>query len=173
MKSPHAPLPKLLYPLLLAALVALPSAASADTLLSVELPRLNVAEYHRPYLAAWVMEQQTGEVTNLAVWYQLDEEGKEWLKDLRQWWRRSGRKLDMPVDAFTGATKPPGVYDIELDGQLAGLPDGQYTLHVEASREVGGRELLKIDFAWPAAEPLNLSAEGEEELGTVTLSLAP
>ena len=47
---------------------------------------------------------------NLAVWYQIDgpEEGfgTKWLPDLRQWWRRSGRNLEFPVDGLTSATRP-------------------------------------------------------------------
>jgi hypothetical protein len=31
---------------------------------------------------------------NLSVWYDIelkDQEGEKWLKDIRQWWRRTGR----------------------------------------------------------------------------------
>ena len=33
---------------------------------------------------------------NLSVWYDLklkDNEGTKWLKDMRQWWRKTGREL--------------------------------------------------------------------------------
>lgn len=44
---------------------------------------------------------------------------------------------------------------------------------VEASREVGGRELLQIDFQWPPAQAVELSANGERELGALSLKLRP
>ena len=44
----------------------------------------------------------------------------------------------------------------------------RYVLNVEAVREVGGRELLRIPFVWRGAT-FNGSAEGVDELGAVTL----
>ena len=44
---------------------------------------------------------------------------------------------------------------------------------VEASREVGGRELLQIDFQWPPTQVVELGATGERELGALSLKLTP
>ena len=71
---------------------------------SIEIPRLNVAEYHRPYVAVWLEKPDQTFVGNIAVWYDLklkDNEGTKWLKDMRQWWRKSGRELTMPVDGLS------------------------------------------------------------------------
>src|SRR5690606_10447352 len=98
---------KLLLPLVL---LSAPLAA-AELEVSVEIPRLDVAEYHRPYVALWLEKPDQSHVANLAVWYDLkmkNKEGEKWLKDLRQWWRRSGRGLEMPVDGVSGATRPVG-----------------------------------------------------------------
>lgn len=151
------------------------AAQAGDATLSVEIPRLQVAEYHRPYVAAWVRENSSGEVTNLALWYQMDDkgEGEKWLKDLRQWWRRSGRSLSLPADGFTGATRAPGGHSVDVSESLADLAPGDYTLHVEASREVGGRELLTLAFTWPVTEAQNLEARGDSELGAVAFELKP
>lgn len=151
------------------------SVQATDVTLNVEIPRLQVAEYHRPYIAAWLRQKETGTITNLALWYQIDEkgEGETWLKDLRQWWRRSGRSLTMPVDGFTGATRAPGAHQVDLSSQLKALPQGEYTLYVEASREVGGREMLEVPFSWPVTEALNTEVSGETELGKVSFSLVP
>ncbi len=148
-------------------------AHASEATLAVEIPRLQVAEYHRPYVSAWVREDKTGEVTNLALWYQLDDkrEGEEWLKDLRQWWRRSGRTLDLPIDSFTGATRAPGTHTIDLGERMTKLPPGKYTLYVEAVREVGGRELLTFPFSWPVTKPLTIEKQGDSELGEVELRL--
>lgn len=154
---------------------SLTGAHAGEATLNVEIPRLQVAEYHRPYVAAWVREDNTGEVTNLALWYQMDDkgEGEKWLKDLRQWWRRSGRSLTMPVDGFTGATRAPGSHSVDVSHFMTELAEGEYTLYVEASREVGGRELLTLPFTWPVEETTTLDAQGETELGSVAFELCP
>ena len=151
------------------------AARAGDLALSVELPRIDVAEYHRPYVAMWLQNSDNGDVTNLVVWYQLDksdEKGEQWLKDMRQWWRRSGRGLDMPVDGITGATQQPGVHTVDTKN-LKNLAAGSYKLYVEAAREVGGRELLQIPFEWPAKSSQLLEVQGKTELGKIALQLTP
>ena len=161
-------------------LAATPAAYAASLDINVEIPRLNVAEYHRPYVAVWIEDGGQKSVANLSVWYQqtsnAEGHGTKWLPDLRQWWRKSGRTLQVPVDGVTGPTRPVGKHQLSFSDrqpQLRALPAGQYTLVVEAVREVGGRELLKIPFTWPAKAAQNGSAQGSSELGAVTLSIKP
>ncbi len=95
------------------------AAFGAELNLKLEIPRLDVAEYHRPYVAVWVENQDQSTAAQLAVWYQTDskkEDGTQWLKDLRQWWRRGGRELQMPVDGVTGATASGRRARAELQG---------------------------------------------------------
>lgn len=146
----------------------------------VEIPQLNVAEYHRPYVALWIEGADQKAAANLAVWYQMrstaEGHGTKWLPDLRQWWRKSGRTLEVPIDGVTGATRPAGKHELTFSAkqpQLADLKPGEYTLVIEAAREVGGRELLKIPFTWPAKAPQSGKAQGKSELGGVTLSIQP
>jgi hypothetical protein len=153
-------------------------AQSADVKVTIEVPKLDVAEYHRPYVAAWI--EQGGKVAaNLSVWYDLKQEnkkGNKWLKDMRQWWRRAGRELDMPVDGLSSATRPAGKHALEFDAAaapIAELQPGEYELVVEAAREVGGREIVRIPFKWPAAVALSQSAQGTDELGAVALEITP
>ena len=40
------------------AVVAVP-ALSAEAMLKIQLPRLDIAEYHKPYVAAWIEKQRT------------------------------------------------------------------------------------------------------------------
>lgn len=154
---------------------------AADLVITVEIPQLDVAEYHRPYMAFW-LERDGALAANLAVWYQLEkngaagEKGEEWLKDMRQWWRRGGRTLDMPVDGVSGATRVPGVHTITFTpgkNSLVDLPAGEYQLLVEAAREVGGRELLKIPFQWPPQVEQQLRVQGSSELGALSLKVVP
>ncbi|RUO23967.1 DUF2271 domain-containing protein [Aliidiomarina minuta] len=156
----------------------LPLATQASTMqVEVEIPRLNVAEYHRPYVAIWIADERQQRVTDLTVWYDIamrNQEGEQWLKDLRQWWRRSGRTLDLPVDGLSGATRAPGTHSLtftDADYDFSSLPEGDYQLVIEASREVGGRELLQIPFSWPLQQSFSQSVQGENELGNITLSI--
>jgi hypothetical protein len=160
--------------------LAMPAYA-AQLQVSVEVPKLNVAEYHRPYVAIWLEGADQKVATNLSVWYQhrdtAEGHGTKWLPDLRQWWRKSGRTLKVPVDGVTGPTKPVGTHVLtftDQQPQLKSLPPGDYTLVVEAAREVGGRELVKIPFSWPASKAAQSGkAQGSTELGAVTLSVKP
>ncbi|PWK92121.1 DUF2271 domain-containing protein [Fulvimonas soli] len=162
-----------------ALLLAAPVAA-ADLDVTVQIPRLDVAEYHRPYLAAWIEREDHSVAAQLAVWYAQKESkegaGTKWLPELRQWWRRGGRELQMPVDGVSGATRPVGEQKLAFEqgkAPLGQLAPGKYTLVVEAAREVGGREVVRVPFQWPAAAPQHLGAKGGSELGEVKLDLAP
>ena len=164
----------------LAAALAMSTPVSAGDLgLKVQVPRIDVAEYHRPYIAIWVEGADQSIASNLAVWYLTDpkkEDGTQWLKDLRQWWRRGGRELTMPIDGITGATRPVGEHQVTFKGnskQLASLAPGEYSLVIEAVREVGGRELLKVPFEWPIKQKQQQTVQGKAELGTITLDLVP
>jgi hypothetical protein len=153
---------------------------AADLEVTLEIPRINVAEYHRPYVAIWVEKPDQTIAANLAVWYDQQtskqEAGSTWLKDLRQWWRKSGRDLKMPVDGVSGATRPPGAHLVTFrtaKSALASLPPGSYQLVVEAAREVGGRELLRVPFQWPAPSAQPAAVKGAHELGQIKVNVRP
>lgn len=154
-------------------------ALAAEMKVKVEVPRLTVAEYHRPYVAIWVERPDQSVAANLAVWYDVklkENEGTKWLKDLRQWWRRVGRSAEVPIDGVTGATRAAGEHQLAFvqdKAPLGSLAPGQYELVVEAAREVGGREVVRIPLKWPADKPVVVEAKGESELGTVSLSIKP
>jgi hypothetical protein len=195
-----------------ALLVLSPTAFGAGLAIDIEIPAIDVAEYHRPYVAVWIEREDSSVAANLAVWYQQQrakprpqnrdrkpgdaettpeppaangpgnggateggESGTKWLPDLRQWWRRSGRSLSLPVDGVTGATRPVGTHTLRFDdaSALQHLVPGNYRLVVEAAREVGGRELLKLPFAWPVTAAASTEAQGKTELGRIGLSLVP
>ena len=163
---------------LLAALLAAcgGTAGAAELTLNLEIPNLPVAEYHRPYVAIWVEDANQAIAANLALWYQVRGDHTKWLPDLRQWWRRGGRDLKVPVDGLTGATRPVGQHILRFDAAaepLARLKPGKYALVVEAVREVGGREAVRIPFEWPAKAAQRGAAQGTSELGAVALTLNP
>lgn len=159
--------------------VAANQAMAAELKVQIEVPSIDIAEYHRPYVAVWIENAKGRHQQDLAVWYDLemrDNEGTKWLKDLRLWWRRSGRQLEMPVDGISSATRPVGAHEMVFaadDPKLADLPAGEYRLVVEAARELGGRELLRLPFQWPAEAAQKQTQQGEHELGRVALELTP
>ena len=165
------------YKLILGGGAALGAAgtAHAETLnVGVAIPRLSVAEYHRPYVAIWLEKEGTTPRT-LSVWYDVDKakgEGTKWLRDVRQWWRVSGRSMSFPADGVSGATRAPGDQKIAFatgKGPLGQLAPGNYTLVVEAAREVGGRELVRLPFSWPAKPAAVVRGKGSHELGAISL----
>lgn len=169
---------RLKYSFMFGALAA-SSAGAADLTVGIEVPQLKVAEYHRPYVSVWIERKDQTFVNNLAVWYQVKsrgENGEKWLKDMRQWWRKSGRDLKLPIDGLTSATRPVGTHKLtftEGAAPFAKLPAGEYRLVVEAARESGGREILSVPFQWPPAKAQQAEARGTDEIGLVTLEVKP
>ena len=161
----------------LSGLVLTQAVGADDVVLSIEIPRLSVAEYHAPYVAIWIETPDHQAVSTLEAWYDYDlrgEDGATWLKDLRQWWRRDGRSLALPAEGVTQPTRTPGTYEIRFsaeEGAFADLDAGQYNVVIEAAREVGGRELIRLPMSWPreSAGPI-AHAAGEAELGELILN---
>jgi hypothetical protein len=192
------------------------AACAAEMNVAVELPKLEVAEYHRPYLAMWIEREDQSFVANLSVWYQIrrgggggagagapgggaarggnagpgaaggpggagaggegGEGGTKWLNELRTWWRKNGREQSFPIDGVTGPTKPAGIQQVKYVGDkapLASLAPGKYRLVVEAAREGGGREVVRVPFEWPAKSAQSLTGKGTSELGTIALNVSP
>ncbi|MES2987324.1 MAG: DUF2271 domain-containing protein [Pseudomonadota bacterium] len=165
----------------LGGVVLLPAAASAQTLdVSLTIPKINAAEYHRPYVAIW-LEKEGVPTRTIAVWYDFDLKGDEgagtkWLRDIRQWWKASGRGITFPADGITGATRAPGAHKLAFTGGRGSMPKllpGAFVLKIEAAREAGGRELVTIPFNWDGKKAVSASAKGAGELGAVSLTLKP
>jgi hypothetical protein len=152
-------------------------AVGADLAVKFEIPQLNVAEYHRPYVAMWLERADQSVVSNLAVLYDVkkkDNGGTKWVKDLRQWWRKSGREIALPLDGVSGATRATGAQSMSFGPartQIDKLPAGDYKLVIEAAREAGGRELVRVPFSLPAKTGQSFSAQGKEELGAVSVQI--
>lgn len=170
---------KLRYSIALSVPLISASALAADLAVKLDVPQLNVAEYHRPYLAAWMENAEQQVVANLTVLYDVrkpNQGGAKYLKDLRQWWRKAGRELGVPADGVSGATRGPGAYTLTFPmakAALDKLPAGPYQLVLEVAREAGGRELVKVPLQWPPTAAQTLSAHGKEELGAVQVQLKP
>ncbi len=139
--------------------------------LTIEIPKHNVSEYHAPYIATWVENENRQAVKSTSLWY---DDQLKWLKDIRQWWRKTGRRQTEPFDGITGATRRPGTHKLVLEPISIenDWPPGNYQLMVEAAREVGGREVVSLPFEWPATTNQIIEAAGNQELGTIKLNIS-
>jgi hypothetical protein len=153
-------------------------ANAGQVVLDIEIPAQKVAEYHKPYVAGWIEDASGNHVANAFLWYDVKKQenrGAKWLKDLRSWWRKSGRDL-ASTDGFSSATRAPGRNTLALDtnsSAFKGLKPGAYSFVVEASREQGGHDQVKLPLVWNSAKAATVSAKGTAELGTVKLSYKP
>ncbi len=161
---------------LTAAVAAIPVSA-AELSLKIALPRMDIAEYHRPYVAVWIEKADQSFAGNVALWYDVkkrDNGGAKWLKEMRQWWRKSGH--DAPaLDGVSGATRSAGEQAINLlDAKaVSALAPGRYVAVVEAARENGGREILRVPFDWPVKKPQGAKVPGDGELGSIAIEAKP
>jgi hypothetical protein len=152
-------------------------AMAADLTVKFELPQLSVAEYHKPYVAIWIERPDQTVASTLSVLYDVkkrDNGGTKWVKDLRTWWRKAGRDVTLPLDGVSGATRAAGTQTMSFAAAHNGLdklPAGDYKLVIEAAREAGGRELVRVPFTLPAKGKVDATAAGKEELGTVSVAI--
>ncbi|MDV6330254.1 DUF2271 domain-containing protein [Asticcacaulis sp. 201] len=153
-------------------------AFAGQVVVDVEIPQQKVAEYHKPYVAGWIEDASGAHLGNAFLWYDVkkpENRGAKWLKDLRSWWRKSGRDLSS-TDGFSGATRAPGRNALTLDSNLPlfkNLKPGQYSFVVEASREQAGHEVVKVPLAWNPAKATTGKAKGSTELGEVKVTYKP
>jgi len=151
------------------ALLACSPLQAVEAEINVYIPQIETAQYYRPYVAVWIENAEQEPVKLVALW----RKEPDWLKDIRRFWRKLGRSDAALVDAMTGATRSPGQYRLHWQGKDdngQALPEGKYTLYVEASREQGGRSLQKIAFELNG-KPYQLRAAALEELGELVLTI--
>lgn len=152
-------------------------ALAADLTVTLEVPTIRTAAYHRPYVAVWIEQPDQTAVRTLALWYEAGDTargegtGEDYLKDVRTWWRKGGRAMALPIDGVTGPTRAPGRQTVTVSGaRLSTLPAGQYNVVIEAAREQGGREVVRVPFTWGGAAN-SASAAGTSELGAVRVAV--
>lgn len=135
--------------------------------LNYAIPDPGVAGYHRPYLAIWISDSEREPVRNLL----LLGETPRWARENRNWWRRVGRESPQLLDGVARPTRRPGDYSLVWDGRDdfgRPLPAGDYSLHVEASREGGDASYRRIPFTLGGGT-LEETFDAEGELGRIRL----
>ena len=136
--------------------------------LALKLPA-QAGEYHNPYVAVWIEDTNGKSARTLVLW----REGAKWLKDIRRWWRKVGRKDADFVDGITSATRAAGHYKLNfdaLDDKGAPLANGNYILRIEVVRENGSRAMLKQPFTLNGkAQQYTLAATSETAKSIFTI----
>lgn len=136
--------------------------------LQLELP-VQPRQAKRPYVSAWLSQDGQWQAQLLLL-----GEQPRWYAELRSWWRQANQQKGQPFDQLAGATRRAGVHQFQWDARLPDgrpLPAGDYILHLEAAREGGGREQLKLPLHWPLSQALLL--QGQHELGQVRVEVRP
>lgn len=127
--------------------------------------------YRRPYVVAWIEDEQGRAVRTLSLWIQKPR----WINDLRRWSELYRGKQD-DVRAVTRATRAAGAYELSWNGRDdAGEPvaQGKYTMFLEVVREHGTYQILSHGFEVNGVEfSAALVGEGSE-VKSATVSLRP
>lgn len=165
----------LTLPLALCGIVTPQAAWSISANLYVELPRAS----HRPYVGIWIENASDKSfVTNVAAWYDKHKgvaRNKQWMADMRQWWRKTGGLASTAMDGATGASRGAGVNSIDLTTARisSALKPGDYEIVIEAVREHGGYEILRMPISWPPKSQEDTMLQGKLELGRIRLTVGP
>ncbi|MEN7537830.1 DUF2271 domain-containing protein [Aurantiacibacter flavus] len=151
--------------------LAAPALANSGTV-TVEIPQASVRTYRKPFVAVWIENAAGDNVRTVQVLHDQARIARRWLPDLRSWWRQGGNAMSMPADGISSPTRAPGQHRFALTG-LERLTPGNYSVVVEAARENGGRELVKVPFRLQRGRAANASASGSREVGQVSVAIRP
>lgn len=132
--------------------------------------------YRRPYVAVWVEDKDGFPVKTLSLFLMTDNPGPRWHRDLRRWYTSDQMRLLVDQKKLIGTvskpTRNPGSYKVGWDGSDdhgKPLPDGKYTLYIEAAREHGTYQLMKSPFSLGAGD-FELKLEGNVEIQSASMS---
>ncbi len=145
-----------------------PVFAEEPVKIELNLPTIEGSTSYRPYVAVWVENDQGEVVKNLALW----SKEPDWLKDMRRWWRKTGRYGGTDIDAVSSATRRPGTYELSwngLDAKGDQVPTGRYTVHIEAAREHGSRSWVNTEIEL-GKNPQTHVIKASEELGIIQVT---
>jgi hypothetical protein len=145
---------------------------SESTKLDIELTlKQQLGEYHPPYVASWIENSQGKSVRTLLLW----REKAKWLKDIRRWWRKVGKKDADFVDGITSATRITGKYPLSFlaqNDEKKSLKKGKYTLFIEVVRENGGRAIIRQPFSLNG-EKTTFTLAATNETDEIKFSVTP
>lgn len=133
-----------------------------------EVPKIATSGYHNPYVAIWITDEKKALVRTLLV---LGKEPR-YREENYIYWRRFGRLNAQLVDSVSRPTRAPGHYTLNWDGlddTGKKVPQGKYTVTVEASRERGGHSTQRLDLTL-GADGVSAETQPDGEIGRVRAS---
>ncbi|WP_410210789.1 DUF2271 domain-containing protein [Aquirhabdus sp.] len=140
--------------------------AGYSAVLDYDIPKIESSNYKAPYVVIWVTNADRKLVRTLHVWGSKEK----WIDSNYIWWKRYGRTTSN-LDTIAKPSRAPGHYTAIWDGKDdAGqlVPQGKYTVHIEAAREHGAHSYQTFDLdAAPKAS--NKSLPAKDELGDLKL----
>ncbi|MGZ3401620.1 MAG: DUF2271 domain-containing protein [Caulobacteraceae bacterium] len=150
-----------------------PSPWPADFRLTIdyEIPRQSNGRAQPPYVVVWITDAGGAPVRTLVA---MGTDAR-FIDENFIWWRRVGRVMGRGVDAVAKPTRRPGRYSLVWDGRDdkgQPLPQGRYTIHIEASREHGGHGYQTLD-ATLGAQATDVESSGNAELGPAAVHYGP
>ena len=132
-----------------------------------EIPEFSIGRYRRPYVAMWITTKDRKLIRNLL----LLGENQRWAKENSNWWRGVGRRDASILKGLARPTRRPGQYRVVWDGRDDfgnRVMQSELVLHIEAAREHGGVDYLKL--AINANDPKDHAVKPYGEIGRLDLS---
>jgi len=133
-----------------------------------EIPVISGGRRARPpYVTIWV-SKEGGEAVRTLAFYA--DKGRYMPENYIYW--DGVRGNNTVLSSVTRPTRPPGAYTVEWDGRDdAGrpVPQGRYTISIEAAREHGGHSIQRIDIDL-GSSPASAAAPGQQEIGPVKVT---
>lgn len=145
--------------------------AHMEMVVDFEIAQPDGFRYHRPYVAVWLEDRDGKAVRTLSLWVENSGRGFRWLQELRRWFRdaqdtQAAGGPDL-VATVSSATRMPGRYTLVWDGKDDRgrlVPQGAYTLNLEAAREHGPYGLLRQEVT-VGSKPFKVAVQGGDRDG--------
>ncbi|MDB5440472.1 MAG: thiamine biosynthesis protein ApbE [Caulobacteraceae bacterium] len=142
----------------------------ADFALNIDytVPNINDPR-HPPFVAVWISDKDGKMIRTL---FHLGDHPPRYLNSNYVWWNAFQKATPELLGSITRPTRRPGTYTVAWDGKNdAGklVGQGDYIVHIEASREHGGHSLQDIPISVGTTEANGASAGGGE-LGPTKVS---
>ncbi len=121
-----------------------------------------------PYVTIWVSNEAGDAVRTLA--YYADKQ--RFMRENYVFWEQIGGANPALVASVTRPTRPPGAYSLTWDGHDDSgkpVPQGRYTVNIEASREHGGHNIERIEIQL-GTNPATASAPAQAEIGAAKVT---
>lgn len=122
-----------------------------------------------PYIAVWIEDASGALVKTVSLWH-LQNGQDRWLSELYKWYAAAGG-----VETNSSATRAAGSYTVGwdlTDSSGTAVPNGDYTVWVEAIREHGPYSLTSGTFSLDGSA-MKAAIDDNGELSAIQISYQP